>query len=314
MTTATTHTAGQADTALLDWALYAAAMGWHLFPLRPGTKKPTGHRESECPGTGRCADGHYTPEMRATNNLDVIRDAWSRGPWNIGLATGPSGLVVVDLDVPKEGETGPDGATALGTLAAERGGPIPGTYTVTTPSGGRHLYYVAPPGVRLRNTQKHLCSNVDTRAWGGYVVGPGSVTEEGGYELHDDTDPVELPAWLVQAIAEKPVAAFSVPVEIHSGNTGAFGAAALRGETQRVRDATPGTYNGVLSSSAYTIGRKVGVDLIDYATARAELIAAGETLIGSAHWPPNAREVARVIDAGLIAGARNPVARRIEAV
>jgi hypothetical protein len=154
MTTATTHTAGQADTALLDWALYAAAMGWHLFPLRPGTKKPTGHRESECPGTGRCADGHYTPEMRATNNLDVIRDAWSRGPWNIGLATGPSGLVVVDLDVPKEGETGPDGATALGTLAAERGGPIPGTYTVTTPSGGRHLYYVAPPGVRLRNTQE----------------------------------------------------------------------------------------------------------------------------------------------------------------
>jgi hypothetical protein len=66
----------------------------------------------------------------------------------------------------------------------------------------------------------------------------------------------------------------------------------------------------VLSSAAYTIGRKVGAGLIDHHTARAELIAAGETLIGSAHWPPNAREVARVVDAGLTKGASNPVLRK----
>jgi hypothetical protein len=80
-----------------------------------------------------------------------------------------------------------------------------------------------------------------------------------------------------------------------------------------VRDATPGTYNEVLSSAAYTVGRKVGAGIIDHDTARADLIAAGETLIGSAHWPPNAREVERVVTAGLTAGARNPVARRKDA-
>jgi hypothetical protein len=107
--------------------------------------------------------------------------------------------------------------------------------------------------------------------------------------------------------------AFSAPVQIRSANTGTYGAAALRGEVKRVRDAAPGTYNEVLSSAAYTIGRKVGAGLIDYATARADLTAAGETLVGSAHWPPNIHEVIRVVDAGLTAGAANPVARRKDA-
>jgi hypothetical protein len=118
---------------------------------------------------------------------------------------------------------------------------------------------------------------------------------------------------LVQAIVEKPAAAYSAPVQIRSTDTGTFGAAALRGEAKRVRDAAPGTYNEVLSSAAYTIGRKVGAGLIDHTTARAELIAAGETLIGSAHWPPHAREVERVVTAGLTAGAANPVAHRKDA-
>jgi hypothetical protein len=154
MTTATTATtdpaghAGHGDNPLLAWALYLAAMGWHVFPLRPGTKQPA------------IKDW----ENRSTTNTDRIRTCWAADRWNIGIATGRSGLVVSDLDMPKDGDTGPDGLTAFTALAAERGGPIPATYTVTTPSGGRHLYFVVPPGVRLRNTQKHLCPNVDTRA------------------------------------------------------------------------------------------------------------------------------------------------------
>jgi hypothetical protein len=142
------------------------------------------------------------------------------------------------------------------------------------------------------------------------VVGPGSVAEGGAYELIDDTDPVELPGWLVQACAENASTAVSAPVQIRSADPTAYGSAALRGEVERVRAAEPGTYNGVLSSAAYTIGRKVGAGIVDHATARAELLTAGEALIGSAHWPPNAREVTRVVDAGLTAGIRNPVARR----
>jgi hypothetical protein len=273
-------------------------MGWHVFPLAPMTKRQPVVKDWE---------------NRATTDPERITRCWTADRWNIGVATGPSRLVVVDLDMPKDGETGPDGQTALTTLAAERGGPIPVTYTVTTPSGGKHLYYLAPAGTRLRNTAKHICPNVDTRAGGGYVVGPGSITEQGGYELADETDPVELPGWLVQASAEKPAAAYSAPIQIRSRETGTYGAAALRGEVQRIRDAAPGTYNAVLSSSAYTIGRKVGAGIIDHATARADLLAAGEALVGSAHWPPNAREVERVVTAGLTAGAGNPVARRKDA-
>jgi hypothetical protein len=79
---------------------------------------------------------------------------------------------------------------------------------------------------------------------------------------------------------------------IRSTDTGTYGVAALRGEATRVRD---------------------GPGIIPHNTARAELIAAGGTLIGSAHWPPNAREVIRVVEAGLTAGAANPVARRKDA-
>jgi hypothetical protein len=284
-----------AGNSLLGWALYLAAMGWHVFPLAPGTKRQPAVKDWE---------------NRSTTDPERITRCWTSDRWNIAVATGPSRLVVVDLDIPKDGEPGPDGETALAALAAKRGGPIPVTYTVTTPSGGKHLYYLAPAGTTLRNTAKHITSCVDTRAGGGYVVGPGSVTEQGGYELDDEADPAELPGWLVQACAEKPVATFSTPVQIRSSSTGTYGAAALRGETQRVRDAKPGTYNEVLSSAAYTIGRKVGAGILEHATARAELIAAGETLVGSAHWPPHAREVVRVVDAGLSKGATNPIARR----
>ncbi|MFD4195934.1 bifunctional DNA primase/polymerase [Amycolatopsis thermoflava] len=291
MSTATT-----ADrNPLQEWALFLAEQGWPVFPLRPLTKRQPAVKDWE---------------NRATADPARIRRCWAADRWNIGLATGPAGLVVVDLDMPKDGEPGPDGVAALAELAAERGGPVPDTFTVATPSGGRHLYYRAPAGVRLRNSQGQLCPHVDTRAGGGYVVGPGSVTAEGGYELLDERAPAELPGWLVQVCAEKASPAISAPVQIRSANPTAYGSAALRGECQRVRDATPGTHNGVLSSAAYTIGRKVGAGLIDHATARAELIAAGETLIGSAHWPPNAREVARVVDAGLAKGASNPVRRK----
>ncbi|PXY32107.1 bifunctional DNA primase/polymerase [Prauserella muralis] len=284
-----------AQDALLDWALYLAAMGWPVFPLRPGTKRQPAVKAWE---------------QRATTDPARIRRCWSADHYNIAVATGPARLVVIDLDTAKDGETGPDGATALAAVAAERGAPLPETFTVTTPSGGRHWYYRCPPGVHLRNTQSQICSRVDTRAGGGYVVGPGSITGEGGYELADERDPVELPAWLVQAASVRLPTAHSAPVEVRSADATAYGSAALRGETQRVRAAQPGSHNAVLSSAAYTIGRKVGAGLIDHATARAELLAAGNTLIGPEHWPPDAREVARVVDAGLTAGAANPVHRK----
>ncbi|QWF80462.1 bifunctional DNA primase/polymerase [Amycolatopsis sp. CA-230715] len=281
---------------LTEWALYFAVMGWAVFPLAPGTKRQPAVKDWE---------------NRATTVADRIRRCWAADRFNIAIATKPSGLVVVDCDMPKHGETGPDGATALAALAEERGGPLPDTYTVTTPSGGTHRYYRAPAGTRLRNTQGVISPLVDTRAGGGYVVAPGSVTDEGAYELTDDTDPVELPGWLVQAACERPSAAYSAPVQIRSADTTRYGSAALAGECQRVRMAQPPGRNATVASAAYTIGRKVGAGIVDHTEARTALITAGQSLVdGSGHWPPTTAEVARVVDAGLAAGARNKVTRR----
>src|SRR4051794_7290642 len=90
---------------LLSAALRAAGRGWHVFPIRPGCKKPPAlhgdTKERPCPRTGICRDGHQGWEQRATTDPDRIRRAWAAGPYNVGIATGPSGLVVIDLDLPK---------------------------------------------------------------------------------------------------------------------------------------------------------------------------------------------------------------------
>lgn len=186
------------ERTYLAAALAAAERGWHVFPLRPGDKRPALHGEIACPGTGDCAGEHRKWEQRATIDPDRIRTAWSAGAFNVGLATGPSGLVVVDLDPVKarDPKGTPDGVISLQALCERTGHAVPSTYRVRTASGGHHLYFTAPPGVRLGNSAGRLGTHIDTRAHGGYVVSAGSVLPHGAYEVVDPTEPVPLPDWL----------------------------------------------------------------------------------------------------------------------
>lgn len=56
---------------------------------------------------------------------------------------------------------------------------------MATPSGGLHLYYAAPDGVQLHKTEgdrvRGLGWKIDTRAWGGYMVAPGSLIDGRAY-------------------------------------------------------------------------------------------------------------------------------------
>ncbi|WP_245704040.1 bifunctional DNA primase/polymerase, partial [Streptomyces lushanensis] len=105
-------------SSLLSATLAAAERGWHVFPLRPGDKRPALHGSTACPRTGDCAAGHRKWEDRATTDPARIRRAWSVRPFNIGIATGPSGLLVVDLDMPKANSKKgtPSGATTFRAL------------------------------------------------------------------------------------------------------------------------------------------------------------------------------------------------------
>ncbi|MEE1774507.1 bifunctional DNA primase/polymerase [Streptomyces sp. JV185] len=243
---------------LLAHAISAAGRGWHVFPLRPGDKRPALHGESRCTRTGTCANGHAKWEERATTDPDRITSAWTAGTFNIGIATGPSGLVVVDLDMPKptDPKGTPDGATSLQALCERAGQAIPTTYRVRTASGGHHLYFTAPTGARLGNTAGTLAPLIDTRAWGGYVVAPGSTTAAGAYAVVDPASPVEIPGWLLALL--QPVRSTPPKSSLAPAISGTRAAkAALERECDVVRAAPERKGNDTLNRCAFKVGRFV---------------------------------------------------------
>jgi hypothetical protein len=241
---------------------------------------PAGHPEHDCPGTGRCAGGHLKPEQRATTDPELIYGAWTARPYNIGLATGPAGLVVVDLDRPKDGnsEKGtPCGVTTFRALCERAGQPVPHTRTIRTASGGRHLYFTAPAGVELRNTAGRLGPLIDTRAHGGYVVAPGSTTPAGTYEVTDPAPVAPLPAWLTAALAPSPVATRrAVPVPVLDGVLPAYVQAALDNERCNVATAAQGQRNSALVRAARALGRFVAAGQLSRAEVEEALSGAAE--------------------------------------
>ncbi|MFJ6646759.1 bifunctional DNA primase/polymerase [Streptomyces sp. NPDC091290] len=244
--------------ALLRAALDAAERGWHVFPLRPGSKRPALHGEKSCPRTGECSGGHRKWEQRATTDPDRIRTAWSRAPFNVGIATGPSGLVVVDLDTPehKGSSDAPDGAATFGALCERAGQAVPDTYRVRTTSGGTHLYFTAPAGVRIGSTAGTVAESVDTRGWGGYVVAAGSILPAGQYEALSAPETVLVPSWLHSVLqpAPKPAQAPSVAV---AGQSRRYADVALANETRNVVTAQHGSREAALFRAARALGRFV---------------------------------------------------------
>ena len=118
-----------ADTqcgSLLHAAMLAVNAGYFVFPVRPGGKEPALDKDWE---------------GQATRDRVVVRRWWRRTPHNFGIAAGPSGVVVVDLD-DGHGATAPEpfagarhGLEVLARLAARAGAEVPtDTFTVLTPS------------------------------------------------------------------------------------------------------------------------------------------------------------------------------------
>jgi hypothetical protein len=302
----------------LELALALSRRGFAVFPLRPGSKVPAVRGDWE--------------GVAIADPQRLRRAGWPPGG-NIAVACGPSGLFVLDLDVPKDPATGEgaarvtiagseaagasgsgnvdrprDGATALGALAAGR--PIPRTFTVATPSGGTHLYFRAPSGLWLRNTVGRLGPLIDTRGIGGYVVAPGSVIRGRRYEIVDDAPIAPVPRWIVRELNARahavlpPSPPFGRPAIAGPRPPGsgalAYGAAALRNETERVLAAPVGTRNDTLNRAAYALGRLVGAGIVDREVAATELFRAARR----AGLP--ARECASTLASGLGAGMARP--------
>ncbi|MEU6141453.1 bifunctional DNA primase/polymerase [Streptomyces sp. NPDC047081] len=277
-----THHPGMRRAHMLAAALEAAARGWRIHPLRPGGKGSALHGERACPRTGECAAGHVKWEQRATTDPDRIRAAWMAGAFNVGIAPGPSGLVVIDLDVPKAekgkgSSDAPDGATSFAALCERAGVPWPTTYTVRTPSGGMHLYFATPSDVRLHSTARTVATNVDTRAWGGNVVAAGSSTPQGAYTVTGDVPAAVVPAWLLHHLLTPTAPTATAAPLLIPGQATRRATAALERETAAVRGTSEGGRNNRLLAGARSLGRFVAWGEITRDAVEEAFQAAGET-------------------------------------
>ena len=112
-----------------------------------------------------------------------------------------SRLIVVDLDSPTKRPDAPNGPYEWGKVVVELGVELPTCPTVQTPSGGTHLYFRAPKGIRIEKCIA-LWPGVDILARGSLAILPGSRIIGGTYELMagDFEDIPEMPRALAVAI------------------------------------------------------------------------------------------------------------------
>jgi hypothetical protein len=278
----------RAQDDLLRATLALAGRGWHIFPCAPGGKQPA-------------LRGNW--QDLATTDPATICGWWTRRAYNIGIACGPSSLVVLDLDVPKDPRhPQASGVTSLARLSERAGQPYPlATFTVATPSGGCHLYFTADSQT-VANSASRLGPRIDVRGYGGYVVGPGSTIGGGIYAVRNDARPASLPRWIASELRRQTVASVAsrdMP-QADSRKRTAYALAALREETHRVASAAAGTRNDTLNVAAFNLGQLVAAHLLPAAAVITSLADA------ATHAGLPEAEASRTIRSGMTAGARHP--------
>ena len=156
-------------------------IGWYVFPLAPGSKKPR-H------GSHGLADATRDP---------VQIKAWGREcpDANLAILTGPeSNLSVVDLDVLKGGFDSERHLRAQGKT-------WPTTWVQRTQSRGRHIVLQYHP---LIVTGSHrLGAGIDFRGRGGYFVASPSVVGGKSYSWlsRPTCGPAPAPGWLISNLS-----------------------------------------------------------------------------------------------------------------
>jgi hypothetical protein len=164
-----------ADSPFLESALRWAEAGFHVFAVQEGDKKPL-------PGSNAWRD--------ATVDPDKIRAMWAPNP-NYNLACAPSlnECSVLDVDLPL-------GEATLNVIADAENTPVPNTFAIRTPSGGRHLWFHGICPTSVGTDKAGLGPKLDTRGTGGYVLLPPSKVGEMEYEEENEFEIAPLPEWV----------------------------------------------------------------------------------------------------------------------
>ncbi len=278
-----------------------ARLGWAVFPVEPGGKRPlTPHG---------CRD--------ATTDPYAIATWWTRWPnANIGLACGAvSGLDALDLD--RKGDV--NGFSALAELEAEFAS-LPLTVTSVTPSGGKH-YLFRNPGLKLPNRVglrrdvngiSKIYRGLDFRADGGYIVLPPSARPDGAYRWLNDPDFIDLappPDWLLRILMPPPSRPPMPSRLTWDLKPDAYVLAVINGECRAVAQTKPGERNDRLFRAAARLGEIVGSGLLPRAVAERVLEQAADESglpADDAGWAG----VRATIASGLNRGLQNPWGRQ----
>lgn len=163
----------------LEYATKLAKMGFKVFPLRENDKRPLFKGNAQTQGT---------------TDLNQVRDIWIQHPnANIGIATGDS-LTVIDVDTITA--HGVDGENSMLEYQIDNGF-INETLEVTTPTGGKHYYYLTD---NEYSNKASILPGVDVRGLGGYVVGPGSTINGTLYEAKQLTEPQRANSEVLQLL------------------------------------------------------------------------------------------------------------------
>lgn len=171
---------------MADFAIKYSEAGFKVYPTAPGKKIP-----------------HFgsSGENDATNNPDEVRALFTKYGLNSNIAINLKGtdVIVIDCD---EHTPGKSGHASLEKLEASYE-PLPETYTVATPSGGTHLYYVTP-GISLNQDIQDLLPGVDVMASKIMAVPSRSINEDGelvgSYTVKSGkiTEIANLPKWFLE--------------------------------------------------------------------------------------------------------------------
>lgn len=160
------------ESPLLAAALRYAASGVAVFPSRLYVR-----------GDGRKGVNPISDWDEASSTDPEVIRGWFTGAWRdaaLCIDCGKSGIVGVDQDVAE----GKNGIEEWSALEHEQ------TWTVRSPSGGRHDYYRADPEhpFTVDNTGA-VADGVDIRGMGGFLFAPPTVDPRGGSWQWENSEP-----------------------------------------------------------------------------------------------------------------------------
>lgn len=242
-------------------ALDLLERGAFVFDVdHPALPECVGRHAADKPCDGKRGK-HPIPWSWPRGSTDVaatVARVFGRGPRNIGVDCGRSGLVVLDEDATE----------AMDRACAELRVRLPATFTVST-GKGRHFYLRQPECLPFGNGEGLLRSHdINVRGRGGYVVGPGSQHASGRvYTVTDDSPIADAPEWLARIILAP--AAASVPRP--RARTGRSNRAAVTGVLRVALRAREGGRNNAFHWTACRLFERVRDGLLEVEAVEAML-------------------------------------------